>query len=361
MEGTWCIGDILSFLFSACLKRKVLNFDKEKVILGDVVGEGAYAYVYRAESTSTDAIYAVKMIFMHSEEFTRSAKQEVAAYNLFQHKNILKLLDHMVADTETDQKAMYLLFPFQHGGNLRQMLDNRISNPDKFPKLSLKKVFSGFKSICEAVNVLHTHEPPYVHQDIKPDNILFGDDGNLLLMDFNSVRLADVKINTRSDGLALADEAASFCTVSYRAPELFDPPRGNTIDARTDVWALGCLLYTWWFGYSPFECDFKGELGKPRVVECTQLKVLSDIPTPPYPSNDDKLVLEIVGWILDKDYSKRPYTSDILERVDDVIQMLITTEKKEKKGKKEKEEKKKRNQDEETVADTAVITTGGKV
>lgn len=360
MEGNWCITDVFNFLFSACLKRKVLNFDKEKVILGDVVGEGAYAYVYRAESTTTDAIYAVKMIFMHSEEFTRSAQQEVAAYNLFQHKNILKLLDHMVGDTETDQKAMYLLFPFQHGGNLRQMLDNRISNPDKIPKLSLKRVFSGFKSICEAVNVLHTHEPPYVHQDIKPDNILLGDDGNLILMDFNSVRLADVKINSRADGLALADEAASFCTISYRAPELFDPPRGSTIDTRTDVWALGCLLFTWWFGYSPFECDFKGENGKPRVVECTQLKVLSDIPLPPHPSTDDKIVLEIVTWILDKDYTKRPYTSDVLDRVNDVIQTIDSKEKKEQEEKIKKKEKKDNQSDNKEVA-VAVAPATGKV
>ena len=42
----------------------------------------------------------------------------------------------------------------------------------------------------------------------------------------------------------------------YRSPELFDPPLGLTLDARTDIWSAGCLLFAWWYGYSPFECEF---------------------------------------------------------------------------------------------------------
>ena len=45
---------------------------------------------------------------------------------------------------------------------------------------------------------------------------------------------------------------------------------------RTDVWALGCLLFAWWFGYSPFECEFYGQAIK--VVECSSLRVLSSVP-----------------------------------------------------------------------------------
>ena len=72
-----------------------------------------------------------------------------------------------------------------------------------------------------------------------------------MLTDFGSVRLANLTINTRSDSLQLADEAAQYCTMSYRAPELFDPPRSSSLDSRTDVWGIGCLLFSWWFGYSP--------------------------------------------------------------------------------------------------------------
>ena len=63
-------------------------------------------------------------------------------------------------------------------------------------------------------------------------------------------------ISSRSEALLLQDEAAQFCTVSYRAPELFDVASQAVIDARTDVWSLGCLLYCIAFGYSPFECEY---------------------------------------------------------------------------------------------------------
>ena len=104
----------------------------------------------------------------------------------------------------------------------------------------------------------------------------------------------------------MAEDAASHCTASYRAPELYDPPQGSTLDTRyyaeicvslsttfvncryigieivtlylfysynlhqscctrTDVWSLGCLLFAWWFGHSPFECEFHGDLVKVRI------------------------------------------------------------------------------------------------
>ena len=55
------------------------------------------------------------------------------------------------------------------------------------------------------------------------------------------------------------------------------------------------------------------------MVECTSLRVLADVPAPPNPSVQDRVVLELVRWILQKDFSVRPYTTDILERVDDAL------------------------------------------
>lgn len=82
---------------------------------------------------------------------------------------------------------------------------------------------------------------------------------------------------------------------------------------RTDVWSLGCLLFAWWFGYSPFECEFNGDAV--RVVECSALRTLAGIPRPRSPTVEDKVVLELTEWILDKDFSVRPFTTDILERL----------------------------------------------
>lgn len=86
------------------------------------------------------------------------------------------------------------------------------------------------------------------------------------------------------------------------------------LDTRTDNWALGCLFYCWWFGYSPFESQFVGE--KLKVVPCSHLRVLSRIPWKPNPSVEDKLILDITEWILEKDMTKRPFITDIISKID---------------------------------------------
>ena len=58
---------------------------------------------------------------------------------------------------------------------------------------------------------------------------------------------------------------------------------------RTDVWAIGCLLFAWYYGYSPFECEFIENTSNVRVVECTHLRVLSKVPSPTKKTMDDIL------------------------------------------------------------------------
>jgi hypothetical protein len=83
---------------------------------------------------------------------------------------------------------------------------------------------------------------------------------------------------------------------------------------------MGCLLFAWWFGHSPFECEFHGS--SMRVVECTSLRVLSPVPRSSNPSPDDKLVLELVCWILQSDFAVRPFTGDVITRVDELSTVL---------------------------------------
>lgn len=101
--------------------------------------------------------------------------------------------------------------------------------------------------------------------------------------------------------------------MSYRAPELFDVTLDKRVDQRTDVWALGCLLFAMMYGYSPFECEFRSD-GKARVAECTHLRVLSAVPEPPSMSADQQMHMNIVKFILDPDCEKRPYVGNVIDR-----------------------------------------------
>jgi serine/threonine kinase 16 len=121
--------------------------------------------------------------------------------------------------------------------------------------------------------------------------------------------------------LQVAEDAAQFCTASYRSPELFDPPKDLSLDSRTDVWAMGCLLFAWWFGYSPFECEFVGN--QIKVTECSSLRVLSKIPRPrQVTSSEDELILNTVEWILEKDLTKRPFLSEVIGKMNSLLESI---------------------------------------
>lgn len=269
--------------------------------------------MYKA-TDSSNKVYAIKKMILQSHEAELAAKKEIDMLRRFKHPNIIQLRDSCIY-TENGVKIAYLLFPFVES-NLRQLLDKKTV-------LSCQMILRGFKKVCEAANVLHRSN--YVHNDIKPDNILIRDDGTPLLMDFGSVCPAVKVIVTRADSLRVAEDAALFCTLPYRAPELFDPPKGATMDTRTDVWSLGCLLFAWYYGYSPFECEFTDQ-GTTRLVDSSYSRVLSKIPRPKSVSQADDRVLSISEWILDANFLHRPYIQDVIQRVDSSIASMQGTD-----------------------------------
>lgn len=85
-------------------------------------------------------------------------------------------------------------------------------------------------------------------------NIMIDDNGvEPILMDLGSLSPSPTPITSRSQALAVQDEAAEHSTMPYRAPELFDVKTGSTIDTKVDIWSLGCTLYACLVGKSPFE------------------------------------------------------------------------------------------------------------
>ena len=74
-------------------------------------------------------------------------------------------------------------------------------------------------------------------------------------------------------------------------------------------------MFAWWYGYSPFECEFDRN-DHVRVVECSYSRVLSKIPAPEKLSNNDNFILELVNWILARELTCRPFCADIIERLD---------------------------------------------
>lgn len=218
--------------------------------------------------------------------------REVDAYKLFSHvPNIISAYDHAVATergADESTKTVYILLPYYRRGNLQDMINANLVNHSQFPEKRLMMLFLG---VCKALRSMHNYTPPpaermqmgredddhaeqddrplmasenqvaqggkkqsYVHRDIKPGNIMIDDSGSgPILMDLGSVAPSPIPVTSQSIALQIQDTAAEHSTMPYRAPELFDVQNGTVIDAKTDIWSLGCTLFACLVGKSPFE------------------------------------------------------------------------------------------------------------
>jgi serine/threonine kinase 16 len=160
---------------------------------------------------------------------------------------------------------------------------------------------------------------------------MIDDDGRTpILMDLGSLAPAPTPITSRSQAIAVQDEAAEHSTMPYRAPELFDVKTGSTIDTKVDIWSLGCTLYACLVGKSPFEsrseetggslslCVLGGDWRFPG--EGPQRGKQKAAVTP---ENDiSEGVKDIVRKCLKVEPNERPDVDQLIQLIEDVIQTL---------------------------------------
>eukprot|EP00937_MAST-01D_sp_MAST-1D-sp2_P003350 g3350.t1 len=289
-----------------------------RVQQAELLAEGGFSFVHVARAGRHR--FAMKRILCQTREQEREARHEVAVHNELSHPSLLRLVDHCFVRRQGGHGRgaaveAFLLYPLYARGTLRQHIDRRLATGSTPDVGELLRIFGG---VCEALAVMHRHEPPWAHRDVKPENVLLSEDGTPVLMDFGSVTQAVVAVGSRREALMLQERAAEQSSMAYRAPELFDVPSDARLDARTDVWSLGCLLFAMCFGYSPFECSF-GRDGTVRVSECSYLRVISE---PGFPPREACVVSpEVCGaihWLLHLDIGQRPHIDEIVKRVRDL-------------------------------------------
>ncbi|TFJ81000.1 hypothetical protein NSK_007643 [Nannochloropsis salina CCMP1776] len=327
---------------SGLLWTEILVLDGgRKVRIVKQLAEGGFGYVFLAQDRRTGEAFALKRMLCQTQEQLYAVKREMLYHREFQHPNLLPLIDTHVQQQHRPQSGstgiyVYLLFPYLSGGSLRDEIDRRILSPlsrrgmpGAWPEDRLIRLF---RDILLGVRHLHEHEPAFAHRDIKPENVLLKADGlTPVLIDFGSMTMADRTVGARAEALMVQEEAAQHSTLPYRAPELFDVTSNATLDARVDVWALGCLLFALMFGYSPFEVEFEEPGGRhaggpgegqggsrPRVVECTFLRVIGKVPFPTKHAYSTRLV-ETVEWILEQNPRRRPHVTEVLGRVEQLM------------------------------------------
>ncbi len=198
--------------------------------LVDFLGAGGMGEVYRAVHARIDRVVAIKVLTdadpRLAERFINEARIQAGLH----HPNIATLYEF-----EELAGKPCIVMEYVDG----QTLSERIRTQGALPPAEAACVF---RQVVEAIAYVHEHG--IVHRDIKAANIRIGTHGEVKLLDFGIARDAGSKALTRLDSVV--------GTQQYLAPEQLDGARG---DQRSDIWALGVLLYEMSTGHLPFESD----------------------------------------------------------------------------------------------------------
>ncbi len=203
----------------------------DKYEIQSEVGHGGMAVVYRGIDTVLSREVAVKVLHPHMagrEESRARLRREALTVAKLRHENILEIYDY----SGENAAESYLVTEFIHGMTLREWLDTRWRPRPALAALVVHR-------LCVALG--HAHKFGIVHRDIKPENVMIRSDGCLKLMDFGIAQMVDHQKLTMT-GQLLGSPA-------YMAPELIS---GKPIDARTDLFAVGVMLYQLSTGELPF-------------------------------------------------------------------------------------------------------------
>ncbi len=205
------------------------KLDKYEVL--SEVGHGGMAVVYRGRDTVLDREVAIKVLHPHladREESRRRLRREALTVAKLRHENILEIFDY----SGEEASESYIVTEFIHGVTLREWLDTRWR-----PRPALAALVT--HRLCVAL--AEAHDGGVIHRDLKPENVMIRSDGVLKLMDFGIAQIIDHEKLTMT-GQLLGSPA-------YMAPELIG---GKPLDNRTDLFALGIILYQLATGSLPF-------------------------------------------------------------------------------------------------------------
>ena len=245
--------------------------------LEEIVGTGGMSVVYRAWDLKYDREVAVKVLraeFDTDENFIRQFNREARAAAQMSHPNIVGMYD-----VGQDGDVRYLVMEYVRGITLKEYI--RQSGA-----LSAGKAVSIAQKILSALE--HAHSQGIVHRDIKPQNILVAQDGQVKVADFGIARVVGSASNSNTD-------ANPFGTVQYFSPE---QANGNPAVAQSDLYSVGVVLYEMLTGEVPFE----GE-----TAVSIALKHISTPPDPPSKRNPQvsRALDEVILKALEKDSAKR--------------------------------------------------------
>jgi serine/threonine protein kinase len=203
-----------------------------------LLGSGGMGIVYLAFDQELHRQVALKFLpndLLFDKQRVQRFKQEARAASALNHPNILTI--HQIGEVDARQ---FIATEFVEGETLRTLLKRK--------QLSLIQTLDIATQIASALSAAHAAD--IVHRDIKPENVMVRPDGYVKILDFGLAKLAEgPKFGSEHSTLLDTEQGAIIGTIQYMSPE---QARGQAVDARTDIWSLGVVLYEMLTAHAPF-------------------------------------------------------------------------------------------------------------
>ena len=203
--------------------------------IGEVIGYGGMAEVHRGRDLRLGRDVAVKLLrsdLSRDESFLTRFRREATNSASLNHPNIVA-----VFDTGEEDGIPYMVMEFVGGRTLKEVL----LAEGRFEYGTACEIVA---DMCSALDFSHKHH--IIHRDVKPGNVMLSDTNQVKVMDFGIARAL------ASGQATMTQTSAVIGTAQYLSPE---QARGEAVDARSDVYAAGCLLYELLVGHPPFTGD----------------------------------------------------------------------------------------------------------
>ncbi|MFQ5615503.1 MAG: protein kinase, partial [Anaerolineales bacterium] len=201
--------------------------------IAEQIGKGGMAAVYKAYHAAMDRYVAIKILpfqFAHNQEFLLRFQQEVKVIARLEHPHILPVYDSGEHDS-----TPYLVMRYLDTGTLKERIQAR--------ELTLGETDHLITQLADALGYAHSQK--VIHRDIKPSNVLINQRGDVFLTDFGIAKLIGATTQFTASG-------AITGTPAYMSPEQAE---GRKLDARSDIYSMGIILYEMVTGRVPYEAE----------------------------------------------------------------------------------------------------------
>ncbi|NUU08310.1 Stk1 family PASTA domain-containing Ser/Thr kinase [Leifsonia sp. C5G2] len=250
------------------------------------IARGGMATVYLATDLRLERRVAIKIMHGHLADdstFKSRFVQEARSAARLAHPNVVNVFDQ-----GQDSDMAYLVMEYLPGITLRDLLKD-------YGKLTPEQTIDIMEAVLSGLAA--AHKAGIVHRDLKPENVLLADDGRIKIGDFGLARAASANTAT---GQALLG------TIAYLSPELVT--RG-VADARSDIYALGIMMYEMLTGQQPFQGEQPMQIAYQHANDAVPAPSAKN---PAVPAELDELVL----WATEKDPDRRPHDArEMLDRL----------------------------------------------